>query len=73
LVGAADAVEPEPDADSAAGQVVAGGNGAIQDLCMIAGDPALLGAFWAAVLGRTWEAGDNGEGLLSGPAPQHTI
>jgi len=44
-----------------------------KDLCMDAGDPALLGAFWAAVLGRTWEAKDNGEGLLAGPTPQHTI
>ncbi len=44
-----------------------------KDLCMDAGDPARLGTFWAAVLGRTWEATDNGGGLLTGPAPQHTI
>jgi hypothetical protein len=44
-----------------------------KDLCLDAGDPARLGAFWAAVLGRTWQAQDNGDGLLTGPTPQHTI
>jgi hypothetical protein len=44
-----------------------------KDLCLDAGGPARLGAFWAAVLGRTWEAQDNGEGLLTGPTPHHTI
>jgi hypothetical protein len=44
-----------------------------KDLCLDAGDPARLGAFWASVLGRTWEAKDDGDGLLTGPAPQHTI
>jgi Glyoxalase-like domain len=44
-----------------------------KDLCLDAGDPARLGAFWAAVLGRTWEAQENGDGLLRGPTPQHTI
>jgi hypothetical protein len=44
-----------------------------KDLCLDAGDPALLGGFWATVLGRTWEAQDNGDGLLMGPTPQHTI
>ena len=44
-----------------------------KDLCLDAGNPARLGAFWAAVLGRTWEAQANGEGLLTGPTPQHTI
>jgi Glyoxalase-like domain len=44
-----------------------------KDLCLDAGDPALLGTFWAAVLGRTWEARDDGDGLLTGPTPQHTI
>lgn len=44
-----------------------------KDLCLDAGDPARLGAFWAAVLGRSWQARDNGEGLLEGPTPQHTI
>jgi len=27
-----------------------------KDLCLDAGDPARLGAFWAAVLGGTWQA-----------------
>jgi hypothetical protein len=44
-----------------------------KDLCLDAGDPARLGPFWATVLGRTWKAQDNGDGLLTGPAPQHTI
>jgi len=44
-----------------------------KDLCLDAGDPARLGAFWAAVLGRTWQAQDNGDGLLTGPTPQDTI
>jgi hypothetical protein len=44
-----------------------------KDLCLDAGDPARLGAFWASVLGRTWEAKDDGDGLLTGPTPQHTI
>jgi Glyoxalase-like domain len=44
-----------------------------KDMCLDAGDPARLGAFWAAVLGRTWQAQDNGEGLLTGPTPQHAI
>jgi hypothetical protein len=44
-----------------------------KDLCLDAGDTARLGAFWAAALGRTWEARDNGDGLLTGPTPQHTI
>jgi hypothetical protein len=44
-----------------------------KDLCLDAGDPARLGAFWAAVLGLTWEVKDNGDGLLTGPTPQHTV
>ena len=44
-----------------------------KDLCLDAGDPARLGAFWAAVLDRTWAAQDNGDGLLTGPTPQHTV
>jgi hypothetical protein len=44
-----------------------------KDLCLDAGDPSLLGAFWAAALDRTWQAQDNGDGLLTGPTPQHTI
>ena len=44
-----------------------------KDLCVDAVDPARLGQFYAAVLGRTWEADDEGEGVLRGQAPQHTI
>ena len=36
-----------------------------KDLCLDAGDPARLGSFWAAVLGRDWEAQANGDGLLA--------
>jgi Glyoxalase-like domain len=44
-----------------------------KDLCLDAGDPGRLGGFWAAALGRTWQARENGEGLLTGPTSQHTI
>jgi len=44
-----------------------------KDLCLDAEDPGRLGAFWASALGRTWEAKDDGDGLLTCPAPQHTI
>ena len=44
-----------------------------KDLCLDAGDPARLGAFWAAALGLTWQAKDDGAGLLTGPTPRHTI
>ena len=40
-----------------------------KDLCMDAGDPARLGEFWAAALGLTWQAKDDGAGLLTGPTP----
>jgi Glyoxalase-like domain len=43
-----------------------------KDLCLDASDPARPGAFWAAVPGRAREA-KNGEGLLTGRTPQHTI
>ena len=44
-----------------------------KDLCLDAGDQGRLGAFWAAVLGRTWQVRENGEGLLAGPTPRHAI
>jgi hypothetical protein len=44
-----------------------------KDLCLDAVDPERLGLFWAAVLGRTWEAQDDGDGLVTGPTPAHTI
>jgi glyoxalase superfamily protein len=42
-----------------------------KDLCLDAGDPARLGTFWSAVLGRTWEAKDGG-GLVTGPTRRLT-
>jgi hypothetical protein len=44
-----------------------------KDLCIDAGDSARLGAFWAGVLDRTWEPKEDGAGLISGPAQEHTI
>jgi len=44
-----------------------------KDLSLDANDPARLGAFWAGVLGRTWQAQEDGDGLLTGQTPQHTI
>jgi hypothetical protein len=44
-----------------------------KDLCVDAGDPARLGPFWAPALGLAWEAKDDGDGVLTGPTPQHTI
>ena len=44
-----------------------------KDLCLDAGEPGRLGAFWAAALGRTWQPRENGDGLLTGPTPRHTI
>jgi hypothetical protein len=44
-----------------------------KDLALDAGDPVRLGQFWAAVLGRDWQAKDDGDGLLTGPTPQHSI
>jgi hypothetical protein len=43
-----------------------------KDLCLDANDRPGLGAFWAAVLGRTRETRD-GSVLLTGPTPRHTI
>jgi hypothetical protein len=44
-----------------------------KDLCVDADDPVRLGVFWAAALGRTSDVKEDGEGLLTGPTPQHTI
>jgi hypothetical protein len=44
-----------------------------KDLCIDASDSARLGPFWGAVLGREWEAKDDGDGLLTGPTRNHTI
>ena len=44
-----------------------------KDLCLDARDPLLLGRFWAAALGL--EPADTGDGdaVLRGPIPQHTV
>jgi hypothetical protein len=44
-----------------------------KDLCIDAGDPARLGAFWAAVLGRDFKPREDGQGPMTGLTPQHTI
>jgi predicted enzyme related to lactoylglutathione lyase len=44
-----------------------------KDVCLDAAEPARLGSFWATVLGLGWEAHDDGDGVLTGPTPQHTI
>ncbi len=46
---------------------------AYKDLCLDAVDPLRLGTFWAAVLGL--ELADAGEGdtVLRGPSPRHTV
>jgi glyoxalase superfamily protein len=44
-----------------------------KDLCLDAVDPAGLGKFYAAVLGRSWEADGAADAVLRGPTPQHTV
>src|SRR5689334_15154902 len=44
-----------------------------KDLCLDAVDPARLGQFYAAVLGRSFEPDEDREAVLHGPTPQHTI
>jgi hypothetical protein len=44
-----------------------------KDLCFDARDPARLGKFWAQLLDLSWEPDGDGEGLLRGATPQHTI
>ena len=44
-----------------------------KDLCLDAGDPGLLGAFWAAALDLELHKQDNGDTYLTGPTPEHTI
>jgi len=41
-----------------------------KDLCLDAVDPARLGPFWAAVLGRTWDAADE---AVTGPTRRHRV
>jgi catechol 2,3-dioxygenase-like lactoylglutathione lyase family enzyme len=44
-----------------------------KDLCLDAGDPGLLGAFWAAALDLELHTQDNGDTYLTGPTKEHTV
>jgi hypothetical protein len=44
-----------------------------KDLCLDARDPLLLGRFWAAALGLELVDTGDGDGVLRGPTPQHTV
>ncbi len=44
-----------------------------KDLCVDAVDPAVLGRFYATLLGLKYHAQDGGDSYLTGPTPQHTV
>jgi hypothetical protein len=44
-----------------------------KDLVLDATDASRLGAFWGRVLDREWQPQGNGDGLLTGATPEHTI
>ena len=44
-----------------------------KDLCLDAGDPGVLGAFWAAALDLELHTQDSGDTYLTGPTKEHTI
>jgi hypothetical protein len=44
-----------------------------KDLCLDANDVTSVGLFWGAVVGRAWTLQDDGDGVLTGPTPRHTI
>jgi glyoxalase superfamily protein len=44
-----------------------------KDLCLDAGDPGVLGAFWAAALDLELHTQENGDTYLTGPTKEHTI
>jgi hypothetical protein len=44
-----------------------------KDLCLDAGDVTIYGQFWAAVLDLAWERQEDGDGVLRGATPEHTI
>jgi hypothetical protein len=44
-----------------------------KDLCLDARDPLLLGRFWAAALGLELVDSGDGNSVLRGPSPQHTV
>jgi catechol 2,3-dioxygenase-like lactoylglutathione lyase family enzyme len=44
-----------------------------KDLCIDAGDPGVLGAFWARALGLELHTQESGDTYLTGPTKEHTI
>jgi catechol 2,3-dioxygenase-like lactoylglutathione lyase family enzyme len=44
-----------------------------KDLCIDAADAALLGRFWAEVLGLEFHRQEGGDVYLTGPTPQHQV
>ena len=46
---------------------------AFKDLCLDANRPHVVGPFWARLLGRDWEAFEDGDGRLRGGSPAETI
>jgi hypothetical protein len=44
-----------------------------KDLCLDAGDVGRCGEFWAAALGLDWRTMDDGDAVLTGRTPGHTI
>jgi Glyoxalase-like domain len=46
---------------------------AYKDLCLDAVDPLRLGTFWAAVLGLHLADAGEGDAVLRGPSPEHTV
>lgn len=46
---------------------------AFKDLCLDVADPERVGAFWAGVLGLTLTVEDDGDGVLRGATPHHTL
>jgi hypothetical protein len=44
-----------------------------KDLCLDAGDPGVLGAFWAAALDLELHTQEGGDTYLTGPTKEHTI
>ncbi len=46
---------------------------AYKDFCLDAVDPLRLGTFWAAVLGLELAEAGEGDAVLHGPSPEHTV
>ena len=46
---------------------------AYKDLCLDAVDPLRLGRFWAEVLGLELADAGEGDAVLRGPSPRHTV